>query len=437
MFFGINLLRSTHLSGMNSDGIKDTGTQDNSTLELNYSVVDSVNIGSHQSSTFKKLVRVLFVDHTSKLSGAEIALYNLIVTLDNTKYLPIVVLFTDGDFAEKLRSAGVEVHILSVQNNIVNTRKEKIGLRSLTRWSDLSAFLSTTRDLSRLISKLNPDIVHTNSLKSDVIGGFASKIARKRLVWHIHDNITPEYLPKFAVAAIKVLARLLPNVVIANSHATLSTLNLPSSKASDVIYCGVHIEPLPPERGWHSPIRIGIVGRIARWKGQHVFLEAASRVHARFPDTEFVIIGSSLFGEESYQEELNEIAARNGMYSYLKYEGFRTDISTAISELDILVHASILPEPFGQVIVEGLAGGKPVVATAGGGVLEIITNGETGYLVPMNDIDAMVSSICDILEFPEKSKNMATRGRVMVTERFDLAVTARALETLYTQLLNR
>lgn len=437
MFFGFNLFRPSRSTNLDGEGnrYKNTSGETPSTQILPIEVGDRIITHVRNSSTPQ--TRVLFIDHTSKLSGAEIALFNLIVTLDKTKYFPIVVLFTEGDLAEKLRISGVEVHILSVKNIIVNTRKEKIGIRSITRWSDLSAFLTTTRNLTKLIRTLKPDIVHTNSLKSDVIGGFASRLARKRLVWHIHDNITPEYLPKFAVIAIKVLARFLPNLVIANSQSTLSTLSLPLSKSSGVIHCGVRIDPLPPKRNWHSPVRIGIVGRISRWKGQHVFLEAASRVHAKFPDTEFVIIGSSLFGEEIYQEELNGISVKHNMDGYVKYEGFRTDISDAISELDILVHASILPEPFGQVIVEGLAGEKPVVATAGGGVLEIITNGETGYLVPMNDSDAMSSAICEILENPEKSVSMAMRGRAMVTKRFDLAVTTLALEKLYTGLLTR
>ena len=136
-----------------------------------------------------------------------------------------------------------------------------------------------------------------------------------------------------------------------------------------------------------APVRSGgpcvaLVGRITRWKGQHIFLQAAAWVHRRFPEARFQIVGAALFDEKAYEAEIRELAVKLGVQNYVDFLGFRSDIPQYMAGIDLLVHASITGEPFGQVIIEAMASGKPVVATNGGGVPEIVVHGETGLLVP-------------------------------------------------------
>ncbi len=145
---------------------------------------------------------------------------------------------------------------------------------------------------------------------------------------------------------------------------------------------------------------IGLVGRISPWKGQHIFIRAAALVHQRFREARFFIIGAALFGEDQYEQEIRRLPGELGIEGIVEFSGFRSDVKQAIAELDLVVHASTQGEPFGQVIIEGMAAGKPVVATDGGGVPEIVEDGHTGILVPMGNVQAMADAICQILAHP-------------------------------------
>jgi len=154
------------------------------------------------------------------------------------------------------------------------------------------------------------------------------------------------------------------------------------------------------------------------WKGQHIFLQAAARVNKQFPNARFVIIGAALFGEEKYKQEVRRLPSQLGIEHLVEFTGFSANVDQAIAELDLVVHASTIGEPFGQVIIEGMAAGKPVVATNGGGVPEIVENGKTGILVPMGDVQAMADAICRILAEPTLAAGMGSRGRQRVADHF-------------------
>ena len=113
------------------------------------------------------------------------------------------------------------------------------------------------------------------------------------------------------------------------------------------------------------------------------------------------------------------------------FAGFRADAKAAIAELDLVVHASTIGEPFGQLIIEGVASGKPIVATDGGGVPEIVQNGQTGISVPMGDVQAMADAICQLLVDPSLARAMGNRGQQRVYEHFSMERTARKIEAVY------
>jgi glycosyltransferase involved in cell wall biosynthesis len=140
------------------------------------------------------------------------------------------------------------------------------------------------------------------------------------------------------------------------------------------------------------PLAVGIVGRLAPWKGQHVFLDAFARA---FPDGDecALVIGDALFQEEDYAARLHHQADELGIASRVTFRGFRADVPAELADLDVLVHASVIPEPFGQVVVEGMAAGLPVIATDAGGPAEIITPGTDGVLVPLGDAPALAAAL--------------------------------------------
>lgn len=397
--------------------------------------------------------RILFLDHTASLGGGEIALLHLVQAMDRRRYIPVVVLFAAGPLADRLAEAGVETHVLLLSPRVVSSSKDGLGPASLLRLRDVAETGIYVFRLARFLRAQRAALVHTNSLKADIIGGLAARLAHIPVLWHVRDRIAADYLPQPVVVTFRYLCRILPDFVVANSHATLANLFLPRSRVlrTSVIHDGVPSDLVSRdtlvsrESGLENGTprtsvdagRVGLVGRISPWKGQHIFLQAAAQVRQRFPLTRFQIIGSALFQEQDYEREVRALATSLDLDDCVEFTGFRDDVPALIARLDILVHASTTGEPFGQVIVEGMAAGKPVVATDGGGVPEIVVNGQTGILVPMNAVEPMAEAILSLLVDPAAANRMGRCGRQRVREHFIVDFTARNVEAVYAQVLGR
>ena len=396
------------------------------------------------------LPTILYFDHTSNLGGGEIALLNLVRELDLTRFRPLVVLGESGTLHQKLEEAGVETRILPMAHDVAQTRKDALSAGSLLRLRVMGQSIRYAGRLARLIRRENAALVHTNSLKADIIGGVAARLARVPLIWHVRDRIEADYLPRVVVRLFRSLCAVVPNYVIANSRATLQTLHLPARRAASplsrggggpprkVVHDGVGVIPAlsPIRQAGVSPL-IGIVGRISPWKGQHIFVQMAAAVHARYPNARFQICGAALFGEAEYEAQLRAQVRQAGLEDCLEFLGFRPDVLTVMQNLDILVHASTIGEPFGQVIIEGMAACKPVVATRGGGVPEIVEEGVTGCLVPMNDAPAMARAVLDLLADPRAAHTMGLAGYQRVQGHFTIARAVRQIEAIYTEMLSQ
>ncbi len=390
---------------------------------------------------------VLFVNHTSTLGGGELALFNLVTHLDPRYYKPAVILSSDGELNRLLSAAGIETHVLSLSSDVVQTRKDTLGARSLLKLGAIVHSLRYVRRLARFMRHAKADLVHTNSLKADVLGGFAARLAGVPVLWHVRDRIASDYLPAPIVRIFRWMCRWVPNYVIANSQATLETLALPKSVRSLTVYSGimtgrssvVHdgVETLLQTTDCQQagPPQIGIVGRISPWKGQHVFIDAAAAVLKVVPNARFHIIGSAMFGEDDYEAGLRDRAEALGVRDSIEFTGFVTDIPSRIQRLTMLIHASTIAEPFGQVVIEGMAAAKPVIATRGGGITEIIEDGVTGVLVPMNDVPALSAAVLRLLSDPAAARAMGRAAYLSVQSRFGIDRTVERVESVYRELL--
>ena len=391
--------------------------------------------------------KALFVDHTATLGGGELALLQIVTNLDKSRYQPVVVLFSEGKLVQRLREADIETHVLPLESEIAKSRKDSLGLRSLLRVNHAKETVAFAFRLARFLREQKIDLVYTNSLKADIIGGLAARIAGRPLVWHIRDRIDDDYLPAPVARAFRALCRLVPDYVLANSNATLQTLQLPRGERSATVYSGVEIRPRRAPDAFRSdasaadapPVsaapRIGLVGRISPWKGQHIFLQAAAQIRQRFPDARFQIIGAALFDEQDYEKEIHELARSLDLCDSVEFTGFRSDVPELMENLDILVHASITGEPFGQVVAQGMAAGKPVVATNGGGIPELVADGLTGLLVPMADANSMAAAICHLIEQPALAQHMGLMGRQRVLEQFTIDHALLKVEQVFDALL--
>jgi glycosyltransferase involved in cell wall biosynthesis len=335
-------------------------------------------------------LRVVYLDHCAQLSGGEVALLRLLPALPDVE--PHVILGQDGPLATRLMRAGVSVEILPMAEPARGMRRYRVTARRMDVAGVLHAAAHTAR-LSRRLRQLQPDLVHANSLKAALYGGIAARLAGVPAIWHVRDRIASDYLPPEAVRLVRALARHLPTAIIANSETTLATLKLDSVPAG--VISSACPDPVAPSefcpRGT-GPLRIGMVGRLAPWKGQDVFLRGFA---AAFPagDERAVVVGEALFGEQAYADSLRRLATELRVDGRVQFAGFREDVTDVLKEVDVLVHASVIPEPFGLVVVEGMAAGLAVVAAGAGGPAEVITHGVDGLLYEPGNIEELAAAL--------------------------------------------
>jgi glycosyltransferase involved in cell wall biosynthesis len=355
-------------------------------------------------------MKILFVDQTGQLGGGELSLLDLIM---HSGFESEVALFADGPFRVALEQAGIPVHLI-LGGSVDKVRRET-GAASLLRAGP--ALLNLKSRLSHLASDF--DVIYANSQKAFLV----SSLVKRRdqlLVWHLRDMLTADHfgpaLRRAAVAAGNMMA----SVVIANSHATADSFVKAGGRHDKVfvVYNGIDCATFDAvsdliARSARNDLQlddkflVGSFGRLSPWKGQHILLEAISSI----PDVHAVLIGEALFGEDAYVETLRARARESDLEGRIQFLGFRADVPTLMKSVDVVVHTSTSPEPFGRVIVEGMLANRPVIATRAGGALEIIKSGETGILVQPGSAAELSSAIRELRSNPQFARKMAAAGK--------------------------
>jgi glycosyltransferase involved in cell wall biosynthesis len=167
-------------------------------------------------------------------------------------------------------------------------------------------------------------------------------------------------------------------------------------------------------------ILVGVFGRLAEWKGQHILLEAV----VGLPSVHVCVVGDALFGEQVYAETLRERAARPDLANRVTFLGFRKDIPALMQCMDIVVHTSIVAEPLGRVILEGMLARKPVIATRAGGAAEIVMDRDNGLLVTPGSVTELSSAIELLLSDQKLSQELAAAGRRRAESAYSLETMA-------------
>lgn len=377
--------------------------------------------------------RVVYFDHTAVPAGAELALCTLLGALDRRRWDPYVILGAPGAIAERLRTAGIAVEVLALPGSLGTPGRA--GTRRMVSAAGAPQALAYVRRLAARLRELQAGLVHTNSLRACVLGGLAARLVRIPCVWQVHSVIGRPMVSGAGVRMLRALARWLPSHVICNSQATAARLPIRQGRMT-VIPPGVDARRFAPnERAWRVPPRIGLIARMTPLKGQHVFIEAAERLHEKRVDAEFVLAGAPLFGEDDYAAGIHELTRRSSSGDRIRFLGFVDDVPALLRELDVVVHASTLPEGFGQTVVEAMLAGKPVIATAAGGSADLVEDGVTGRLVPPGDAEAMAEAIESVIHDPDKSAAMAQRARERALGRYQACHYAQAVDSVYRRVL--
>ena len=366
--------------------------------------------------------RILFIDHAAVMGGAEWSL------LDIARHFAAgsrVLLFEDGPFRERLEAAGVAVEVMKAPVSVSRVRRQG-GLLHDVR--SLPGVLKLARQVARRARDY--DLLYANSQKAFIVAALAGRWARRPVVWQLRDLLTDAHFSGTHRRLVVRLANRWAARVIANSEATAAAFVDSGGQAARV--CVIHngiapepfvsvdragVEALRDELGLRGVPVVGVFSRLASWKGQHVLLEALTAL----PEVHALLVGTALFEEEAYAATLRRLAETADLADRVHFLGFREDIPALLHLVDIVVHTSTAPEPFGRVVVEGMLAGRPVVAVRAGGVLEIIEDGATGLLVEPGEAPALAQALDHLLSDPEAARTLAEAGQAVALEHFTLA----------------
>jgi glycosyltransferase involved in cell wall biosynthesis len=357
-----------------------------------------------------------------------------------------LVLGEDGPLARIARGLGVQV--------VVRPFPPELGRLGdsggpAAWWSLLTSAVATarySRNLAGWLLQIKPDLIHTNGFKMHLLGA----VARPRgtpLVWHIHDYVRSRRL----VSRLLRLAGRACTVAIVNSKSVGNDLKslLPRLRVTP-IYNAIDLRrfsPIGPTLDLDTlagfapaapgTIRVGLVATFARWKGHAVFLEALAGLPADVLVRGYVI-GGPIYqtrGSQWSVEELRQKADQLCGPGKIAFTGFLEDSAAVMRSLDIVVQASTEPEPFGMVIIEGMACGRPVVASQAGGAAEIFTEGENALSHPAGDAGRLSQQIDRLTRDQGLRAKLGAGGRVTAERLYDSKRLAKELVELYRQVV--
>lgn len=379
--------------------------------------------------------RVLALDHVGVLGGAELSMLDIVSGLGTDVS---VRLFVDGPFREALERRGVDVKVLPM-GALAAVKKESLA-------PSPSAVVAAWR-MAGVVARAgaNARVLYANSQKAFIVAALAGRRGRRPVVWHLRDLLGAPHFSALNTQAAVLLANWGAARVIANSQATADAFVAAGGRRPlvRVVHNGVDataFDAVPDDavrtlRAQLAPgagCVLAVFGRLHAWKGQQVALDALAQLPG---DCHLWIVGAPLFGEQAFEASLHAQAARLGVASRVRFLGFRGDIAPLMRAADVIVHASTLPEPFGRVVVEGMLARKPVIATAAGGVTEIIADGTTGVLVPPGDAAALAHAVAALRADPARAAAIAAAGSARARDAFGVEAMVRGVRAVLEEVM--
>jgi len=386
---------------------------------------------------------VLFLHGSAVLYGSDKVLLNIVTALRAERALqPVVVLQEDGPLSAAFAAAGVEVHVATV----VKVQRAMLGpalpitlLRELQR---------AVADLDRIAGGRQVRLVYSNTLA--VLGG-AFWAWRRGLphLWHVHEMPSRPALVGWALPRV---ASWLSQAVIANSTQTSLWLQKQApalAGRTTVAFNGLGAAPLAVSSAVQAfrnrlgvaatDVLVVLAGRINRMKGQDLLIEAASllRETGMLGRLQFLIVGDTVPGDEALRDALRSRAETLGIGSRLRFLPFTEDIFGVWAAADIAVVPSTEPEAFGLVAIEAMACGRPVVAAAHGGLLDVVEDGVTGVLIPPCNRKALADALVRLADDDGLRRRLGEAGARRQQRLFSLDAQVAAIGAVCASLVKR
>ena len=398
-------------------------------------------------------MRVAFLSVSAAMGGSEVSLIELVRGMRAVapSFEAVVVVPREGPLAVRAREVGASVRILPMPGALAGfgewsmRRGSGIARRGAALLGAAGAAGPYQRELGALLEEIAPDIIHSNGFKLHIL---ASRSAPPGipLVWHIHEYVEPRHL------SLRLLRLHVSRVaaIVANSRSVAVDVatSLNSGTPVTAIYNAVDLDEFAP-RGPRADldalagmppapsgtIRIGLVATFARWKGHDTFMRAIKEL--RSVNARAYVIGAPLYDTAGSQwsiDELRSMAASLGVADRVGFTGFVDRPAAAMRALDVVVHASTQPEPFGLVIAEGMACGRAVVVSAAGGAVELVEPEVDALTFEPGDVPGLAGALMRLAGDAPLRARLGAAARESAMRRFPAEVFATRVLDVYERL---
>jgi glycosyltransferase involved in cell wall biosynthesis/SAM-dependent methyltransferase len=374
-------------------------------------------------------IRILFLSHSADWFGAEHCLFRLLKGINPRKYETVVVLPGHGRLEERIQDLGVRSRLLEVGWWVKMAPPSRHG-------SFRDGVERRVGALAEVIREERADLVFTNTAVV-VEGALAARLCGVPHVWHLHEliGLNPDLVPLLSPSSFFSLADVLTDKFVAVSQSVQTQVRrFIQSEKIEVIYNGLDSFEGRPRRqeifglDENTPV-VSSVGTLSNTKGVLSLIDAAPLVLKRFPEVKFALAGADGSAGNELERRLREEPAGRAF----RLLGFRTDSADVIASSDVFVLPS-LADSMPLVVLEAMHASKPVVATRSGGAAEMVLDGETGFLVPVDDPPALARAVLALLEDPKRMAAMGRRGKVRAQTVFSHERYIQKFERVFDQL---
>ena len=386
-------------------------------------------------------MRIAFLNPNALLGGAELILLDLMASL--AEAIPGVelhlIVSIEGPLIERARGLGVRVHHRPIPDRVAvlgdhalkGHGKVRTALKLVTRVGPAGpAALGYARGLRRLLREIAPDLIHSNNVKTHLLLRMAGAWDVP-IVWHLHDFYGPR---PFLSRALRLASRGASGAIAISEAVGRDARRVLDPLPVQVVYNAIDVDHYTPGPGDGHRLdalaglpptgpgvaRVGLVATYARWKGQDLFLDAAARIGADRP-ARFYVVGGPIYqtkGSQWTEDELRARAGALGLADRVGFIPFQHDTAAIYRALDVVVHASTHPEPFGRTIVEAMACGRPVVVSDEGGAAELFADDRDAVGFAPGDPGSLAGAISGLVEDPARRERIGRQARESAVARF-------------------
>lgn len=372
-------------------------------------------------------MRVLLIDHAPLFGGAESFLLDLVGALDLKEWTPVIVTDPRSPVFPRFQASG---------KTVLATPLPRINKNPDFAWRLVRA----GRQLAHLAAEIHADLLHSFTARTHLIASVASQISGIPLLWRLCDDTLPGWLLRPFAGT--------PRVIVGVSEWITR------------VYPGLHFDGLVPDGSRQPPeisqttVRpelgfaegeyvIAHVGRLVRWKGQDTFIRALGQASKHLSNLRGLVVGDwnpgdegrgLLGGGETYYRELTSLASELELntvqHKKVVFTGFMQRPERAFAAADVVAHTSVLPEPFGRVVIEAMMAGRPVVAAKAGALPEIVIDGKTGLLTQPGDSNALANVLVQLSSANLRAQ-LGEAGRQRALQLFTLERMTRSMEHFY------